>query len=68
MKKFKLQIYSFIVLSGIIMILMVDGIQDGESISKAPSTADQIFATASNQTNDPFDSVPPNWSRVEPKV
>ena len=46
---------------------MVDGIQEDELISKAPSTADQIFATSSSQTSDPFDSVPPNWSRVEPK-
>ena len=67
MKKFKYQIYSFIVLSGFIMVLMVDGIQEDELISKAPSTADQIFATSSSQTSDPFDSVPPNWSRVEPK-
>ena len=43
MKNFKLQIYTVIVLSGIIMVFMVDGIQDEESIANTPSTADQIL-------------------------
>ena len=67
MKNFKLQIYTVIVLSGIIMVFMVDGIQDEESIANTPSTADQIFASTSSQIQDPFNSIPPNWSRVEPK-
>ena len=37
MKNFKLQIYTVIVLSGIIMVFMVDGIQDEESIANTPS-------------------------------
>ena len=67
MKNFKLQIYTVIVLSGIIMVFMVDGIQDEESIANTPSTADQIFGSTSSQIQDPFNSIPPNWSRVEPK-
>ena len=67
MKNFKLQIYTVIVLSGIIMVFMVDGIQDEESLANTPSTADQIFASTSSQIQDPFNSIPPNWSRVEPK-
>ena len=67
MKNFKLQIYTVIVLSGIIMVFMVDGIQDEESVANTPSTADQIFASTSSQIKDPFNSIPPNWSRVEPK-
>ena len=67
MKNFKLQIYTVIVLSGIIMVFMVDGIQDEESIANTLSTADQIFASTSSQIQDPFNSIPPNWSRVEPK-
>ena len=49
------------------MVFMVDGIQDEESIANSPSTADQIFASTSSQIQDPFNSIPPNWSRVEPK-
>ena len=67
MKNFKLQIYTVIVLSGIIMVFMVDGIQDEESIANTLSTADQIFGSTSSQIQDPFNSIPPNWSRVEPK-
>ena len=52
MKNFKLQIYTVIVLSGIIMVFMVDGIQDEESIANTPSTADQIFASTSSQIQD----------------
>ena len=49
------------------MVFMVDGIQDEESVANTPSTADQIFASTSSQIQDPFNSIPPNWSRVEPK-
>lgn len=64
MNKYKIQIYTLIFLSGIIMIFLIDNDQEKKSAPLQNST-ENIFS--SNDLSDPFDLVPPNWTRVTPK-
>ena len=64
MNKYKIQIYTLIFLGGIIMIFLIDNDQVKKSAPLQNST-ENIFSP--NDVSDPFDLVPPNWTRVTPK-
>lgn len=64
MNKYKIQIYTLIILGGIIMIFLIDNDQVKKSAPLQNST-ENIFSP--NDVSDPFDLVPPNWTRVTPK-
>ena len=65
MNKFKIQIYAFIIFAGIIMIIMIDNDQLDKISPKQTNQENPLFS--SNSSSDPFDIVPPNWTRVAPK-
>jgi hypothetical protein len=67
MSNFKIQIYTFIVFTGIIMLVMVDSSQERTVNTQQPTTADKLFASNSSTSSDPLDSVPSNWARITPK-
>ena len=67
MNNFKIQIYAFIIFSGIIMLVMIDSSQESAIEEPQTTNADKLFASNSTPTTDPLDAVPSNWTRVEPK-
>jgi len=67
MNNFKIQIYAFILFSGIIMLIMIDSSQEKLIADTQRTPADQLFASTSSTPTDPLDAVPSNWSRIEPK-
>ena len=67
MNNFKIQIYAFIIFSGIIMLVMIDSSQESAIEEPQTTNADKLFASNSTSTTDPLDAVPSNWTRVEPK-
>jgi len=67
MNNFKIQIYAFIIFTGIIMLVMVDSSQERAGSSQQKSSADELFASTSSTSSDPLDAVPANWTRITPK-
>tara|TARA_Y100000591_G_scaffold204584_1_gene177148 strand:- start:323 stop:904 length:582 start_codon:yes stop_codon:yes gene_type:complete len=67
MNNFKIQIYAFIVFTGLIMLVMVDSSQERAGSSQQKSNADELFASTSSTSSDPLDAVPANWTRITPK-
>ena len=67
MNNFKIQIYAFIIFTGIIMLVMVDSSQERAGSSQQKSNADELFASTSSTSSDPLDAVPANWTRITPK-
>ena len=67
MNNFKIQIYSFIIFTGVIMLVMVDSSQERAGSSQQKSSADELFASTSSTSSDPLDAVPANWTRITPK-
>ena len=67
MNNFKIQIYAFIIFTGVIMLVMVDSSQERAGSSQQKSSADELFASTSSTSSDPLDAVPANWTRITPK-
>ena len=67
MNNFKIQIYAFIIFTGVIMLVMVDSSQERTGSSQQKSSADELFASTSSTSSDPLDAVPANWTRITPK-
>ena len=67
MNNFKIQIYAFIIFTGVIMLVMVDSSQERTGSSQQKSSADELFASTSSTNSDPLDAVPANWTRITPK-
>ena len=67
MNNFKIQIYAFIIFTGIIMLVMIDSSQESAIEEPQTTNADKLFASNPTPTTDPLDAVPSNWTRVEPK-